>query len=73
MTQPIVNGNTSFIGDLSYEDHQRLRKVVHATLLQRVGSQFRLNDREADKIIEALGPKTREAMIKTAVDKYGLD
>ena len=47
---------------LSYTDRQRLRKIVKKVHLKHLPKSH-LTDKEADKMIEALGPATREKLI----------
>lgn len=62
----------TFVADLSFQDLQRLRKVVRKVHMRHYPSAL-LTDHEADKIIEAMGPQTSETLIKIAVDKFGLE
>ncbi len=63
--KPITD--TSWIGKLKYEDHQLLRKVVRKVHLHYAPLEI-ATDAHCDKIIEALGPKVAENMIRKAVD-----
>ena len=54
-------GNAHF--DISFQDRQRLRKIVKTIHFKHYPKEF-INDKEADKLIEALGPKVAEDMIK---------
>jgi len=58
----------SFVADLNFQDLQRLRAVVKKVHLKNYPTHM-ITDYEADKLIEALGPEVREAMIKAAVDQ----
>ena len=64
---------SSFIGDLSLRDLNRLRSVcqkVHKQNMVRAGKAYRVMPlHEVDKWIESMGPKVREKRIKIAVDK----
>ena len=64
---------SSFIGDLSLRDLNRLRSVcqkVHKQNMVRAGKVYRVMPlHEVDKWIESMGPKVREKRIKIAVDK----
>ena len=57
----------SFIAGLSFEDLQRLRAVVKKVHMKYnpIGYQ---DDKEADKIIESLGPETQQKMLKMIID-----
>jgi hypothetical protein len=62
---------TSFLAELKHKDLQILRKVVKKVHMHYYPSDLKISNREADKIIEAMGPMTVEAIIKNAVDNYG--
>lgn len=66
----ILNGGgASFISGLSIRDLERLRKVVREKVFTRPHWPAHLKtDAEADRIIEAYGPRTKEALLKQAVD-----
>jgi len=65
----------SFISSLRYEDLRRLRAVVKAVHKARAKGHGRaeLDDQEADKIIEALGPRVIEKRLKQIVDEKWMD
>lgn len=63
----IEHAGASFIQDLSFKDLQRLRAVVKRNLMRRHPTEL-FTDHEADRIIESLGPKIHERMLKRAVD-----
>ena len=58
----------TFINDIKYEDLARLRRVVKKIHMKNYPEHL-YDDREADKIIEALGPEIAERMVKVAVDR----
>jgi|TARA_R110000824_G_scaffold394040_1_gene593593 hypothetical protein len=64
----------SFIEDLTYADHMRLREVVKRVFLEKTAAKHKgvkgkiLSDIEADRWIESMGPRTMEKRIKIAVD-----
>lgn len=58
----------SFVHDLSAEDLRKLREIVKRTHL-RFYPTDRINDYEADKLIDALGPEVAGKMVKEAVDR----
>ena len=47
---------------LSFQDRQRLRKIVKKVHLKFLPEAL-LTDKEADKMIEALGPSVREKLL----------
>ena len=53
---------------LSFQDRQRLRKIVKKVHLKFLPEEF-LTNKEADKMIEALGPSVREKLIVEHIDK----
>jgi len=57
----------SFLTNLSYDDLSRLREVAKKVFLQYNPSEF-YTDREADKIIEAMGPEIMERRLKELID-----
>lgn len=58
----------SFIAGLSQADLDRLRTVVKAIHFRHYPKEF-VTDREADKLIEAVGPETAGLMLRRAVDR----
>ena len=50
------------------DDLNRLRAIVKKQWAQYFGKRLPYSDYEADKIIASIAPKTRETMIKRAVD-----
>lgn len=59
---------SSFLATLSYEDLQRLRAHVKRTHMRDWKPEF-VTNREADRIIESIGPIAAERCIKEAVDR----
>jgi len=57
----------SFLTNLSYDDLSRLREVAKKVFLQYNPPEF-YTDREADKIIEAMGPEIMERRLKELID-----
>jgi hypothetical protein len=57
----------SFIAGLSFADLVRLRQIVRKTHMKHYPTS-KLTDHEADRIIESLGPRTNEALLKNFVD-----
>ena len=49
--------------DISFQDRQRLRTIVKKIHFKNYPKEF-ITDKEADKLIEALGPKVAEDMIR---------
>lgn len=60
-------GYGSFLSSLSFHDLQRLRAVVKRVHMRYHPPEL-YTDREADRIIEALGPQIMEQQVKHAVD-----
>lgn len=58
----------SFINTLSQPERDTLRRVVKVVHMRHHPKDF-VNDYEADKIIEAIGPEIAERMIRFGVDK----
>ena len=54
--------------ELSYEDRQRLRKIVKKEHFKHYPRDLRFSDHEADKFIESLLPETIYKLIKKSVD-----
>lgn len=59
--------NTSWVSGLSFQDHQRLRKAVRRVHMKHLPAAL-YTDKQADMLIEALGPQTGERLIKALVD-----
>ena len=57
----------NFLASLSMRDRDRLRAVVKQVHLRHHPTEM-ITDREADRVIEAMGPITREKLIKKAID-----
>jgi hypothetical protein len=58
----------SFLASLSHDQLQRLRRVVKQVHMRHYPKDF-FTDREADRIIESLGPEVMEKQLKAAVDR----
>jgi len=58
----------SFINTLSQRERDTLRRVVKVVHMKHHPKDF-VNDYEADKIIEAIGPEVAARMIKVGIDK----
>lgn len=58
----------SFINTLSQRERDTLRRVVKVVHMKHHPKDF-VNDYEADKIIEAIGPEVASRMIKVGIDK----
>lgn len=56
-----------FLSSLRFEDLQRLREVVKRVHMKLYPAEH-YTDREADRIIESLGPRILEQQLKRAVD-----
>lgn len=57
----------SFLNTLSQRERDTLRRVVKVVHMKHHPKDF-VNDYEADKIIEAIGPEVAARMIKVGVD-----
>lgn len=57
----------SFINDISFEDLQRLRKVVRKVWMAYHPPHLQ-TDKEADKLIESFGPVVQQRIIKRIID-----
>ena len=60
----------SFLARLSVRDRDRLRLIVKSVHLKHHPLE-QITDREADRVIEAMGPRTQESLICKAVE-HGL-
>jgi len=58
----------SFINTLSQRERDTLRRVVKVVHMKHHPKDF-VNDYEADKLIDSLGPEIAERMIRFGVDK----
>lgn len=57
----------SFLAGLKHADLERLRKVTKQVHMKHYPTDF-MTDREADRIIEALGAEVVERMLKRSID-----
>lgn len=57
----------SFLGRLSFHELQRLRAIVRRVHMRNYRAEF-CTDRECDRMIEAMGPRVAEIMVKRAVE-----
>jgi hypothetical protein len=62
----------SFLQTISIEDRGRLRKIVKKVHLKNYPTQF-INDKEADKLVEAFGEETVYNLIKKHRDLGEID
>jgi len=67
-TNDVQNPNTNWVQGLSWKDMRLLRKAVRKVHLHYLPESL-YSDRQADMLIEALGPETAEKLIKRAVDE----
>lgn len=58
-----------FLSELSWTELTRLREAVKRVYMKRGYPVELFTDREADRIIESLGPATAEKLIKAQVDQ----
>jgi hypothetical protein len=63
-----VNLENRKIFDISLQDRNRLRKIVKKIHMRHFPAES-VTNREADKIIESLGPKIQEHLIKKYIDQ----
>ena len=63
-----VNLENRKIFDISLQDRNRLRKIVKKIHMRHFPIEA-VTDREADKIIESLGPKIQEDLIKKYISQ----
>jgi hypothetical protein len=54
--------------DITFQDRQRLRKIVKKIHFKNY-PKYLITDKEADKLIEALGPKVAEDLIKKYIEQ----
>ena len=58
---------SSFLGSLTFQELQFLRRHVREKHMEGWPAHAK-TDRECDRIIEAVGPSVREAVLKRAVE-----
>jgi hypothetical protein len=63
-----VNLENRKLFPLTFQERQRLRKIVKKVHLKFL-PESSVTDKEADKLIESLGPKIREKLLKEHLDK----
>ena len=64
----LVNLENRQIFVISMEERRKLRTIVKKVHLKFLPSNL-VTDKEADKMIESLGPSIREKLLKEALDK----
>ena len=62
----------SFIDTLSARDHRRLREIIFGVHMKNYPKEH-INVREAEKLIESLGPEVAEQLIKRGVDTHSVE
>ena len=67
-TDQEVNLENRQLFEISYQDRQRLRKIVRKVHLKFLPDHL-VNNKECDKLIESLGPKVREKLLKEYIEK----
>lgn len=67
--EPAGGYHQSFVAQLSWQDLQRLRGAVRRVWLRKGMPSSLVTDVECDKVIEAMGPATREKWLKQIVDR----
>tara|TARA_A100000172_G_scaffold50515_1_gene31763 strand:- start:383 stop:607 length:225 start_codon:yes stop_codon:yes gene_type:complete len=63
-----VNLENRQLFNISYQERQRLRKIVRKVHL-RFLPESSITDKECDKVIESLGPQIREKLLVDHLDK----
>ncbi len=58
---------SNWLGSLSFDDLQRLRKVVRLVHMKNYPKR-QITNREMDRIIEAIGPRVAEQQLKALID-----
>ncbi|MBO03232.1 MAG: hypothetical protein CMG35_11390 [Candidatus Marinimicrobia bacterium] len=58
---------SDWLGSLSFDDLQRLRKVVRLVHMKNYPKR-QITNREMDRIIEAIGPRVAEQQLKALID-----
>ena len=58
---------SDWLGSLSFDDLQRLRKVVWLVHMKNYPKR-QITNREMDRIIEAIGPRVAEQQLKALID-----
>jgi hypothetical protein len=66
----IPGARPTFAQEITFRELQRLRQIVKRVWMKYFPPEL-YTDREADRIIESYGPKTREHLLKRAVDNKG--
>jgi len=61
-----ADAGKSFLASLKWNDLQRLRRVIRK--VHKAKTHREIDDKEADRLIEALGPKVVEDRLKMIVD-----
>ena len=64
----VVNLENRQLFNISYQERQRLRKIVRMVHL-RFLPESSITDKECDKVIESLGPKIREKLLVEHLNK----
>lgn len=67
-TDELVNLNNRKIFVISMADRRKLRTIVKKVHLKFLPSDL-VTDKECDKLIESLGPRVREKLLKEFIDK----
>lgn len=58
-----ITNEGGFLSELTWTDRQRLRKVTKMVHMKNYPTEM-ISDREADKMIEAMGPATQAYLIQ---------
>ena len=67
-TDEVVNLENRQLFNISLAERRKLRQIVKKVHLRYLPEDL-ITDKEADKLIESLGPKIRENLLKVAIDK----
>ena len=67
-TDKEVNLESRQLFEISYQERQRLRKIVRKVHLKFLPDHL-VNNKECDKLIESLSPMVREKLLKEYIEK----
>ena len=62
----------SFLQSLNPRDHRRLREIIFGIHMKNYPKEH-FNVREADKLIESIGPEVAEQLIQRGVDTHSVE
>jgi len=67
-TDDVTNLENRELFHISLAERRKLRQIVRKVHLKFL-PEASVTDRECDKLIESLGPKVRERLLREAIDK----